>query len=67
VSILSERTNTVGINFTSIRAQQGQTLLRTSCPCAFLIKHYVMKAYGRVDVYIHIFLISALARDEWSV
>jgi hypothetical protein len=21
-----------------------------SCPCAYLIKHYIMKAYGGVDV-----------------
>jgi hypothetical protein len=26
-----------------------------------------MKAYGGVDVYIHIFLTSALAEGEWSV
>jgi hypothetical protein len=26
-----------------------------------------MKAYGRVDAYIHIFLTSALAGGEWSV
>jgi hypothetical protein len=25
-----------------------------------------MKAYGGVDVYIHVFLISALIGDEWS-
>jgi hypothetical protein len=25
-----------------------------------------MKAYGGVDVYIHIFLISAVVRGEWS-
>jgi hypothetical protein len=25
-----------------------------------------MKAYGGVDVYIHIFLTSALAEGEWS-
>jgi hypothetical protein len=31
-----------------------------------LIKHYTMKAYGRVDVEIHIFLTSALAGGEWS-
>jgi hypothetical protein len=26
-----------------------------------------MKAYGRVDVYIHVFLTSALVGGEWSV
>jgi hypothetical protein len=31
-----------------------------------LIKHYAMKAYGGVDVWIHIFLTSALAGGEWS-
>jgi hypothetical protein len=25
-----------------------------SCPCAYLIEHYAMKAYGGVDVYIHV-------------
>jgi hypothetical protein len=28
--------------------------------------HYAMKVYGGVDVYIHIFLTSALAGGEWS-
>jgi hypothetical protein len=28
-------------------------------------KHYAMKVYGGVDVYIHIFLTSALVRGEW--
>jgi hypothetical protein len=30
-----------------------------------LIKHYAMKAYGGVDVRIHIFLNSALVGGEW--
>jgi hypothetical protein len=25
-----------------------------------------MKVYGGMDIYIHVFLISALAEDEWS-
>jgi hypothetical protein len=25
-------------------------LLMLSCPCAYLIKHYTMKAYGGVDI-----------------
>jgi hypothetical protein len=29
-------------------------------------KHYAMKAYGGVDVWIHIFFILALAGGEWS-
>jgi hypothetical protein len=28
--------------------------------------HYDMKAYGGVDVYIHVFLTSALVGGEWS-
>jgi hypothetical protein len=32
---------------------------RQSCPCA-------MKAYGGVDIQIHIFLTSALVGGEWS-
>jgi hypothetical protein len=31
-----------------------------------LIKHYAMKAYGGVDVQIHIVLTSALVGSEWS-
>jgi hypothetical protein len=36
------------------------------CPCVQRIKHYAMKAYGGVDLYIHIFLTSPLAGGEWS-
>jgi hypothetical protein len=36
------------------------------CPCAYLIKHYTVREYGRVDVQIHIFLTSVLAGGEWS-
>jgi hypothetical protein len=35
-------------------------------PVFLLIKHYAKKAYGGVDVYIHLFLTSALAGGEWS-
>jgi hypothetical protein len=35
-------------------------------PVLNLIKHYAMKAYGGVDVYIHIFLTSAVVGGEWS-
>jgi hypothetical protein len=31
-----------------------------------LIKHYVMNAYGGVDVLIHVFLTSTLVGGEWS-
>jgi hypothetical protein len=30
-------------------------------------KHYIMKAYGGMDIQIHIFLTSALVGGEWSV
>jgi hypothetical protein len=30
------------------------------------MKHYTMKVYGGVDVYIHTFLTLALAGGEWS-
>jgi hypothetical protein len=30
-----------------------------------VIKHYAMKAYEGVDVYIHVFLTSALVGGEW--
>jgi hypothetical protein len=32
----------------------------------YLTKHYAIKAYGGVEVQIHVFLISALVGDEWS-
>jgi hypothetical protein len=32
----------------------------------FTNKHYAMKAYRKVDVWIHIFLTSALVQGEWS-
>jgi hypothetical protein len=38
---------------------------RYSCPCA-IIKHYEMKAYGGVDVQIHVVLTSALVGGQWS-
>jgi hypothetical protein len=40
--------------------------VRWNFPCALLIKHYTMKTYGGVDVYIHVFLTSALVGGEWS-
>jgi hypothetical protein len=36
------------------------------CPSAQLIKHYALKIYGGVDVWSHIFFISALVGGEWS-
>jgi hypothetical protein len=30
------------------------------------VLNYAMKTYGGVDVYIHVFLTSALIRGEWS-
>jgi hypothetical protein len=35
-------------------------------PVFWPIKHYSMKKYGEVDVYIHEFLTSALAGGQWS-
>jgi hypothetical protein len=32
-----------------------------------LIKQHVMKTYGQVEAYLHVFIISALCGDEWSV
>jgi hypothetical protein len=40
---------------------------KANCPCAWLIKHYALWAYWGMDVYIHVFLTSALAGGEWSV
>jgi hypothetical protein len=48
------------------RAHKGSKAIQKICPCAELIKHYAMKEYGAVDVYIHIFLTSALVGGEWS-
>jgi hypothetical protein len=39
---------------------------RSSCSCDQRIKHYAMKVYGGVGVWIHIFFTSALAGVEWS-
>jgi hypothetical protein len=40
---------------------------RQSCPRAYVIKHYAVKAYGGVDVQIHIFLTSAVVGREFTV
>jgi hypothetical protein len=40
--------------------------VKAKVPVLNLIKHYAMKVYGGVDVWIHIFLTSALVRGEWS-
>jgi hypothetical protein len=32
--------------------------------CAEVIKHYVIKTYGEVDVWIHVFLTSAVVGGE---
>jgi hypothetical protein len=29
-------------------------------------KHYAMKAYGEVNIYVHVFLTSGLVGGEWS-
>jgi hypothetical protein len=44
-----------------------QEELCNSHPCAYLTKHYAMKAYGGVDVYIHVFLTLTLVAGELSV
>jgi hypothetical protein len=37
-----------------LKSDKQSKVKRYSFPCAQLIKHYAMKAYGGVDVYIHI-------------
>jgi hypothetical protein len=37
-----------------------------SCPYTNLVKHYVIKTYGGVDVWIHVFSTSTLVGGEWS-
>jgi hypothetical protein len=37
-----------------------------SCPFTYLTKHYAMKTYAGVDVYIHFFLTSTLVGGERS-
>jgi hypothetical protein len=40
--------------------------LTLTVPVLTLTKHYAMKASGRVDLWIHVFLSSALVGGEWS-
>jgi hypothetical protein len=41
-------------------------LVKLSCPCAQLIKHYAMKTYGGSGGIAPPFLTSTLDGDEWS-
>jgi hypothetical protein len=45
---------------------QQPRYVKVKLSCAYLIKHYVMKTYGRLDVEIHMFLTSPLIGVEWS-
>jgi hypothetical protein len=46
--------------------QLDKSEVRQSCRCAQLIKHYAMKMFGGVDVWVHVFLTSALVGVQWS-